>query len=55
MEEKLRAAEIAAVVGAIGGAGAHVGLNSIALIPEEQAMQQRADDIALLAGALGGV
>ncbi len=53
MAEKLRATEIAAGIGA--GAGAHDGLNSIALTPEEQAMQQRADDIALLAGALGGV
>ncbi len=55
MAEKLRAAEIAAAIGAGAGAGAHVSLNSIVLTPEEQAMQQRADDIALLAGALGGV
>ena len=51
--ERLRAAEIAGYLGAGVGVGAQIGA-ARQVTPEELEAQQRAEDLALLAGALGG-
>jgi len=51
--ERLRAAELAGYLGAGVGVGAQIGAAQQQLTPEELEAQRRAEDLALLAGALG--
>ena len=53
--EQLRAAELAGYLGAGVGAAAQIGAAQQQLTPEHIAAQQRAEDLLLMAGVLGGV